>query len=363
MKKTNIVLLAIASLTLLFSCKKDNSGPNEGGPDPLETLNTYGVYVLNEGNFGQNNTMLTYYDLTSQIATTDFYEKVNGNGLGDTGNDMIVYGGKMYIAMNVSNYVEIADARTGRNIDKIKLLNEFDAPRGPRHLAFDGSNVFVSCQDGTVQVIDTSSLQIVHSIRVGSSPEGMAVSRNQLFVANSGGFNFPDYDSTLSVVDLKTFQEVKKITVGLNPVTMASDDKGNVYVGFVGNYGNVPGGITKVNASNGTVTAKSDIAGGKMQYYSDALYVVAGPFGQQKVQVLDPSNLSLKSANFITDGTAIESPYALNIDGTNGDVYIGDQIDYVSPGVVYCFDKTGKKKFSFSVKPGTNPNTVTFLRK
>jgi hypothetical protein len=45
----------------------------------------------------------------------------------------------------------------------------------------------------------------------------------------------------------------------------------------------------------------------------------------------------------------------LDVDLSTGDVYVGDAKDYVSSGEVFCFDKTGKKKFSFSVSPGISP--------
>ena len=58
----------------------------------------------------QNNTTLTYYDFASATPTTDYFKNVNGFGLGDTGSDFIIYGGKVYIVMNVSGYVAVANA-------------------------------------------------------------------------------------------------------------------------------------------------------------------------------------------------------------------------------------------------------------
>ncbi len=71
---------------------------------------TTGVYVLNEGLLTNDNTTLTYYDFGTGTATTDYYANVNGSGLGDTGNDLLLYGGKMYIVVNESSYLRIADA-------------------------------------------------------------------------------------------------------------------------------------------------------------------------------------------------------------------------------------------------------------
>ena len=60
--------------------------------------------------------MLTYYDFATGTQTTDFFRNVNGFGLGDTGSDFIIYGGKMYIVMNVSGYVAVANSVTAKFI-------------------------------------------------------------------------------------------------------------------------------------------------------------------------------------------------------------------------------------------------------
>ena len=66
-----------------------------------------GIYVLSEGLFNQNNSTLTWIDFTtgqpdSWVSATgssyDAFEKVNGRRLGDTANDMILYGGRIYHA-------------------------------------------------------------------------------------------------------------------------------------------------------------------------------------------------------------------------------------------------------------------------
>jgi YVTN family beta-propeller protein len=68
----------------------------------------------------------------------------------------------------------------------------------------------------------------VQRIAVGQNPEGLAVSNGKLYVANSGGLNFPDVDSTVSVIDLTTHTELLKITVGKNPGGVCVDSEGDV---------------------------------------------------------------------------------------------------------------------------------------
>ena len=61
---------------------------------------------------------------------------------------------------------------------------------------------------------------------------------------------------------------------------------------------------------------------------------------------------------FITDGTNLQMPYGITVNPLNGDVYITDAHNFTVTGDVFCFDKNGKKKFSFSA--GLNPSAIVF---
>jgi YVTN family beta-propeller protein len=355
MTKIKFCALAITLTSLFVSCKK-----NDTPPVTVPKVTT-GLYVLSEGTFNGNNTTLTYYNFATSTPSTDFFATANGSGLGDTGNDIIIYGGKMYIVVNVSSYVEIADALTGKEIKKISFKTATSVPRQPRYAVGYKNKVLVSSYDGTVAVIDTTSLLAERFINVGKNPEQMAVIGSNLYVANSGGLT-PGYDSTVSVVDLATYTETKKITVGVNPASIAADSAGNIYVGCIGDYNTVSPKLVKVNATTGVVIKSADTAVGKIRFYNNLLYVTGGYLGSVYVRTLNTTDFKQTSSNFVTDGTVVTFPYGLNIDPGTGDVYVTDGVDYVSAGRVFCFDKTGKKKFSFSVDPGRNPNTVVFIK-
>ncbi|MFT3822523.1 MAG: hypothetical protein QM731_01335 [Chitinophagaceae bacterium] len=354
MKKNRVLLPLLFVVLGLASCKKDKEYSED-------TKVTTGVYVLSEGLFNNNNTTLTYYDFTKGTPTTDFYASVNGSGLGDTGNDLLIYGGKIYIVMNVSSYLEVAEKGTAKSLKKISLKTSTNVARQPRYAVGYKNKVLVSCWDGTVAVIDTATLSIEKDITVGANPEQMAVYDDKLYVANSGGLN-PVYDSTISVVNLSTLTETQKIKVGLNPNSVVSDNAGNIYVGCTGNYGSVGPKLVKVSTATNAIVKSADTAVGKIRYYNGSLYATGGYLGSAHVRVLSTTDFSQKSSNFVTDGTTIQLPYGLNIDPANGDVYVTDAKDYITSGTVFCFDQTGKKKFSFPVSPGLNPNTVGFIK-
>ena len=212
-------------------------------------------------------------------------------------------------------------------------------------------------------MIDTTTLVITNSITVGSNPEGIAIAGNYIYVANSGGLNFPDVDSTVSIIDLNTLVEIKKITVGKSPNKIAVNSAGNVYVSCFGVFGTVDPSVAVINSTTNTL---GSILPASFQYthvriFEDIAYFY-NTYGDPKIGLYNTLTNTLTRMNFITDGTAISSTYGVNFDEQNGDVYVMDAKDYVSSGEVTCFDKTGNRKFSFSVAPGVNPNTLLFLR-
>ncbi|SRR5579871_4093933 len=338
----------------IISCKKDNV------PNTTPPKTTTGVYSLNQGNYGSNNTTLTYYDFTKASATTDFFKTVNGFGLGDTGSDFIIYGSKIYIVMNVSGNVAVADAVTAKYIDTISFTAG-GTNKGPENIASYGGKVFVSSTDGTVSVIDTTTLAIEKSITVGENPAQMIISGSNLYVSNTGGFS-AQFDSTVSVIDLTTLTETRKITVGINPGCIAADNAGNIYVACTGDYSTVAPSLVKVNTNNNTVTKSADTAVGTVRYYNNNLFVTGGYLGIAYVRVLSTTDFSAIKSNFISDGTLITTPYALDIDPSTGDVYVGDSKDYVSSGEIFCFDKNGNKKFSFSTSPTASPVKTVLIQ-
>ena len=77
------------------------------------------------------------------------------------------------------------------------------------------------------------------------------------------------------------------------------------------------------------------------------------------VKVFDCKTEKIISENFITDGTELSTPYGVDINPANGDVYLTDAKSYTVWGDVLCFDRHGKLKFKIN-EIGLNPNKVVF---
>jgi len=352
--KQKLALCLILGLSIFSACKKNDAEVIE--PE-IPKAERKGLYVLSEGLFNANNTTLSYYNYENQELITDQFFAVNKRGLGDTGNDIKIYGAKMYVIVNVSSTLEIINPKDGVSIKKIDMKDN-NVGRQPRFVVFNKNKAFISSFDGTIAVLDTASLTIEKYIKVGRNPEQMAVANGKLYVANSGGLDYPNYDNTVSVIDLNTLTETKRITVVENPRGVVADQYGDVYVLSTGNYANVKSSMATIDSKTDLVKAQVDFSGGFMVISGDYGYLTAAG---GKLKVFNVKTETLEKDNFITDGTKLTSPYGVAVDDLTGEVFVTDAKYYTTSGEVFCFDKEGRKKYSINV--GINPNNVVFVNK
>ena len=226
------------------------------------------LYFLNSGNMGNNNSSLYMYDIEKDEVVPDYFLAQNGRGLGDTAQDMIVYGDKMYIAVYGESTIEVTDLKA-KSIKQVKTEGQ------PRYMVSEGGKVYISYYNGYVARLDTASLEVEAKVKVGRNPEQLAVSSNKLFVSNSGGMDYSTevgYDKTVSVVDLSTFTEIKKLDVVLNPTRIQADEQGNVYVVSMGNYADIPNTVQKINTETYEVTSLTNCPNATEMAYEDGSY-------------------------------------------------------------------------------------------
>lgn len=347
----------------LFSCRKDNGvAPEEVIPlDTQKVTTVNGLYVLNEGNWGSNKASLDYYDYGTGNYRRNIYGEANPEatlGLGDVGNDIKIYGSRLYVVVNASNKVEVLDIKTAKRIGKIDIPN-------CRYVSFYKGNAYVSSYEGYVSVIDTASITETAKITVGRQPEEMAVVGNKLYVANSGGYDYPDYDNTVSVVDLSTHKEIKKIEVAINLHRLKADEYGDIYVTSRGDYFDIKSNLYVIDSRTDVVKKAFNVPAGNLTIHNDYAYIYSLGYDSNWNTVVSYAKINVKDetiadGNFITDGTDanIRLPYGIAIDPVSEDIYVTDAKDYVSPGTLYCFDKNGKKKFE--VTTGDIPAHLVF---
>ena len=341
-KKSFYFLLLLIGFT---ACEKEDTPK----PEPGLESSLSGVFILNQGSFGLNNASLSYYDFETETMTSDIaVDLAKGKiGLGDTGQDMIIYGNKLYVSVNKSGLVSVFDLKSKSYLKDIRLVDDANQPREPRNLVSYNGKVYVSTYDGNVVRIDTTLLIQDGITKVGANPEGIAAVNGKLYVTNSGGLNYLVGEApgnTLSVVDIATFSEEGVLTVGLNPNIVHADSYGDVYLTYWGNFHDIPGGFQRINTQTNTVTDLPVSANENFTIIGDSLYFYKTPtFGLFNVKTEQ-----LITDRLITDGTVIKTPYGIGVDPRTREVYISDT-DYTNPGSVYIFGTDGKKKKTLDV--------------
>ena len=107
------ILLHSFVFASIVACSDDGIGDASSSGDDSKSV----CYILNSGDWKSNNSSLTMYDESTGNAVQNYFALQNGGrGLGNTANDMIVYGSKIYIAVAGESTIEVAglDAKSIR---------------------------------------------------------------------------------------------------------------------------------------------------------------------------------------------------------------------------------------------------------
>ena len=323
------------------------------------------IYILSEGLFNLNNSSLTRYSFRTHQLKTNYFSTINKRGLGDTANDIALYGNKLYIVLNVSSTLEVVDFTTGQSIKQIPMRTENGSSRQPRHIAFHKDKAYVCSFDGTVARIDTTSLEIEATVKAGRNPESLCVQNEKLYVSNSGGLDYTEgigVDNTVSVIDLASFTEIKKITVGPNPGCILPDSENFVYVATHGK--NIVEGdyhLVKINSHTDEVERVFDekVMNFAIQGNVGYLYNYNYQTEDASIKMFNLQTGETIREHFITDGTQIHTPYGIHINPYSGNIYITEAYSYTVTGDVLCFNQNGQLQFRLN-RIGLNPNTVVF---
>ena len=379
--RTILLIYFLPLLLAITSCREDELVvPTEfdivGDEDVSSPVR--GFYLLNEGNMGSNKCTLDFYDYHTGLYARNFYSERNPSvikELGDVGNDIQIYGSKLYVVVNCSHKVEVLDARTGIRLGQVDIPN-------CRYVRFHRGKAYVSAYVGPVLIdpnaprgavfeVDTTSLAITRKVTVGYQPEEMEVIDDYMYVANSGGYRAPDYDNTVSVIQMIDFKQVEQIPVDINLHRVRQDKYKQLWVTSRGDYNSHPSRLFVLQKRKGhnqmEVVDTLDVPVSDMAIHGDSLYYFATDWSNYTQKntisygIIDVRTHQVVSDNFITDGTDkdITIPYGIAVHPITGEIFVTDAKNYVSSGTLYCFTPDGRRKWS--VRTGDIPAHITFL--
>lgn len=366
-------LLGLAVL-LMGTAVMTSCDPAEDYPETYLQVYSTGAYVVNSGNMYSNiESSLTAIDYASSTATQGVFRAANNRSLGNTANDGIVYGNKIYLAVDKENTIEVIDKTTKKSIRQIKTTELLGNAEGaePRHVIAGGGYVFFSTYGGYVAAVDTTSFALQKKWQVGNYPEGLVFGNGTLYVANS---NYGAGGGNISCINLSNDNVETKNIEGVNNPTSIYYASGRVYVIDNPVYGPAPDyATTGENALRVVLFDKGKsqkVADGnyavcvtpgaitRMQAAHPYFYVLNAPYGgTPSVSVVVPGSTDVQT---VTLSEMPVSPCGIFADPLNGHIFVlsykmGDKgyADYNGNGYVVEYDSTGKKQHEYETGVGS----------
>ena len=366
-------LLGLAVL-LMGTAVMTSCDPAEDYPETYLQVYSTGAYVVNSGNMYSNiESSLTAIDYASSTATQNVFKTANGRSLGNTANDGIVYGNKIYLAVDQSNTIEVIDKKTKQSIKQIKTTELLGNAEGvePRHIIADGGKVYFTTYGGYVAAVDTTSFVLQKKWQVGSYPEGLVIGNGNLYVANS---NYGAGGGNISCINLSNDNVETKNIEGVNNPTGVYYASDVLYVLDNPVYGPAPDYAT---TGENALRAVS-FAEGKSQKVADGNYAVCvTPGATTRMNVVRPYFYVLNAPYGGTPSMSVlvagstqaqtmklsempVSPCGIFADPLNGHIFVlsyrlGDSgyADYNGNGYVVEYDSAGQKLHEYETGVGS----------
>ena len=346
--KINYVFTIAILLVICLSCTDE----------PVQTVfpditTDKGVLIACEGNFMYGNGSLSFYDYNNKAVVRDFFYGRNNAPLGDLVQSLGIYGDKVFVVVNNSGKVYIADSKT------IEFRGVIPGLTSPRYIHIISKNkAYISdIISNQITIIDPESGRITGSIDLETyTSEKMVQTADKVFVTSWS------YGKHLLVIDPVTDELLTAIEVPLQPKDIVVDKNQKLWVLSDGGYEGSPAGhenpalsrIDPVSFRIEEIFRFNDNAMPsvlEINNAGDTLYFVDGDFFKMAVNSND-----LPESPFIESGNRMF--YSVGIDPVSGEIYLADVIDWSQNGEVLRFSKSADLIDSFKV--GVNPTDFLF---
>ena len=355
--KTALMAVVLSSFT---ACSDDDNDIPDGPIIPTETV---GAYILNTGNWGGNDASIQYLDMAEGTVSKDLYAAANNEGLGDLGQDLCLYGSKLYVTVSGSSKVVIMD-RNCKALKTIPLTNADNQPTSPRYMTAVNGNVYFTAYDGNVSRLDTTTMSITGKVEVGDHPEALTNANGKLYV-NISGYG---KGKSVAVVDIKSFTKIKELEVALNPYNQCiTAEDGYVYTVSNGNYA----GDNKIPESEwvyqtmqridpSTDEVKALCPATYIANRGDKMYILYAEYYLPDTHKAVIYDLKTEKESSFINLSDIPKANSMNIDPITGDVYISNT-PYGSDADLMVYDADGNFKKKLST--GYSTSKVVFVTK
>ncbi len=345
------------------------------------------IILLNEGIWQADNGRMTYFE-DDHVVSNQWFRDQNGYKIGDTPNDIIQINDNLIaIAINWSNIVQFITP------DGKAVAATEDIPNN-RKLCTDGKYVYVTSyghecvttdgvkqfNKGYVAKIDVSTFKVVAATEVGYEPEGIALYKGHLFVANTGGYAFEEnheYETTVSILNAETMEVVKTVdTHQINLFGKMSQSGRYLCINSSGDNYEVPAAsiifdCEKALQDETDCYVRLDYAatynctmldgrflaiGSRFSFYTSEYtfdYIIIDPAEVMHSQGASGST-PIQIGSIMDDIQKMDTPYGIYVNPYTGYIYATDAGSFAAAGQLYQWSPEGQLlgKHKVYINPG-----------
>lgn len=326
--------------------------------EPVETINfeldtTQGVFIACEGNFMYGNGALSFYHTGNKEISNQVYYARNNVPLGDVVQSLARFEDQLFIVVNNSGKIIVADAKTVEHKGSITGLTS------PRYIHFISDNkAYISdLHSNVLNIFDSETLTVTGTVDLGGhTSERMVQIGNFLYISHWS------YGKTILVVDITTDEMVAEIEVPLQPKDLVVDSNNMLWILSDGGYEGSPSGdevpaISRIDPETQTIEQIYRFQPGDVpsnltsNRNGDTIY-----FLNRHVYKMHIESRHLPDTAFIEGDD--ELFYHLASDPVTDEIYIANAIDYTQDAIIYRYSQDGKLIDQF--KSGINPSYFSF---
>ncbi len=316
-----------------------------------------GVYVLCEGLWRQNNSVLSYVVPATGAAVRDVLARTTpGATLGDTGNDMVAVGDTLVIVMNATRSLQLVRRSSGRWLGSIPM------PLGKEPyricVVSDSTVLVTNLNDDSMTEIDVRRGTVrVATVPTGPAPEGIATDGVVVAVANSGLGDLrhaEDNAGTVYVYQRSDLQQIRTLR-GLPNVGSVTFDRSRriLWVTYRNRVSLTDslGGVVAYDARTWATAGHWRVASpGRIQVTGSGQVHVLCADGVRQYSVGDTAS------TVVVPWHGVGVWYGMWVDQEQGSIYIANAGQFVTDGIVEMYGMAGDLRGRFSV--GLNPSVM-----
>ncbi|MEA5137791.1 YncE family protein [Arcicella rigui] len=366
MQLNSIIVRSLGAVTLFLSLNACNSTSEPVPAQPYDA----GVFVMNRGNFFDNNGSITLINPNTKATSFDIFQLENTNSVSGGVADYTEVDGKGLILVDNSttgkDYIQIVNSGTFKSVATIPSTEL----ENPRYAVKAGTNkAYITCWDafnedysykpGYVLVVDLATNKATKKIKVQEGAEKIIVVGNEAIVATTTYTGV----KTISIINTQTDAVTQTVEIGNEPRLIGADANGKIWFYADGKFVKFNLSTKSVENRIAFATSNSTKSAGNFAFNKEKntiffvySYSDANDDYKQKGETY---SFNINDASIATTTPFINKVFTgLSTDPSTGNIYAGFTPSLKQAGYVFRYQSNGT--LIDSVKVGIGPEGFLF---